>query len=263
MEVTEATYKVLAIPTTAGTGSEVTNGSVITNPETHEKTWIGHELIMPKVAIIDPELYKGAPKIVTAGCGMDVLAHAVESYVSNIATPFTDISSAEAIKLTMRYLPEVVANGNNMEAWEKMAWASTLAGFSITHVGAMLVHGMGHSLGGRLDMPHGIAMGLCLAPVIRFSWTGNIGKYAKLAELLGVDTYGLSLTEAAEASAEPIEKMLKLVDLDLKLSDFGLKKSMIEELLDDVFGYLKDFFLPPTPKTVTREDVKNLYLSIL
>jgi len=263
LDTTESTYKILAIPTTAGSSSEVTHGAVITNPDTFEKTWIASEFIMPKIAIVDPMLYISAPKIVTSGCGMDVLAHAVETFVSNTATPFSDLFSSEAIKITMQYLPKVVTNGNDINAREKMAFAATLVGFSTAHVGVILVHGMGHSLGGRLDMPHGIAMGLCLAPVIQFCSKSNIKKFAKLAELLGIEKKDLSEDELANSAAIPIKEMLKKIDLDLKLSDFGLNKNMIEILLDDIFGYLKDGFLPTTPRPVNRDDVRKLFMSIL
>ena len=119
------------------------------------------------------------PKQLTAATGMDALSHAIESYININATPFSDITAESCIRIISRFLPEAVANGANLAAREKMAWANTLAGRTIEHSGTVMVHAMGHVLGGRLNIDHGIAMALCLEPVLRYSWTSNIEKFAK------------------------------------------------------------------------------------
>lgn len=262
LEITDATYPVIAITTTSGTGSEVTKWAVVTNPKTYEKSFLESEYIVPKVAIVDPQLTLDLPKMLTASTGMDALSHAVESYININATPFSDMTAEQSIKIIAGYLPEAVANGHNLVAREKIAWANTLAGITIEHAGTTLVHAMGHVLGGRLAMGHGIAMALCLEPVVRYSWTSNIEKFAKLTEFLGKDTSGLTLKEAAEASSKAIKGLLMDVDLDIKLSDLGVKKDMIDEFVEDAFHYLTPM-IDAHPKTPTKEEVKELYLSIL
>jgi alcohol dehydrogenase len=262
LEITDKTYPVIAVTTTSGTGSEVTKWSVVTNPVTFEKSFLESEYIIPKIAIVDPELTLELPKRLTAATGMDALSHAIESYINVNATPFSDITAEESIRLISRYLPEAAANGNNIHAREKLAWANTLAGITIEHAGTTLVHAMGHVLGGRLDIDHSVAMALCLEPVLRYSWISNIKRFAKLSELLGENTKDLTLKESAKLASVTIKKLLQEVDLDISLSSLGVKKNMIEDFVEDIFRYLTPM-VNNHPKTPTKEDVKELYLSIL
>jgi len=262
LEITDATYPVVAVPTTSGTGSEVTKWAVVTNPETHEKSFLGSEFIVPKITIIDPELTLSLPKILTAGTGIDALSHAIESYINIESNPYSEIFAKEAIGIIARYLPEAVANGKNLSAREKMSWASTLSGLAITHVGTTLVHCMGHVLSGRFNLDHGITLAVSLEPVIRSSWTSNIEKFAKLTELLGEDISKLTLKKAAEASSGALKKLIKQIDLDITLTDLGVKKEAIDLLVEDVFKYTKGM-LDVHPKIFTRQEVKDLFLSIL
>ncbi len=262
LEITDACFPVIAVTTTSGTGSEVTKWSVVSNPKTFEKSFLESDHIIPKVAIVDPELTLGLPKQLTAATGMDALSHAIESFININSTPFSDMTAESSIRIIARYLPEAVANGNNLLAREKMAWANTLAGITIEHAGTTLVHAMGHVLGGRLDMDHGIAMALCLEPVLRYSWTSNIEKFAKLTEFLGEKTQNLTLKESAKAVPATVKRLLQEVDLDIKLSELGVKEKMIDELVEDAFNYLTPM-LEANPKMPGKEEVRELYLSIL
>ncbi len=262
LKITDVCFPVIAITTTSGTGSEVTKWSVVTNPETFEKSFLESEYIIPKIAIVDPDLTLNLPKMFTAATGMDALSHALESYININASPFSDIVAEEAIRLIARYLPEAVADGRNKKAREKMSWANNLAGISIEHSGTTLIHAMGHALGGRLNIDHGIAMAICMEPVVRFSWTSNIDKFARLTELLGGNTCGFTLKEAAQKCASTIKNILQEIDLDLRLTDLGVKKEMINDFVADVFNYLTPM-LEANPKIPTKEDLKELYLSIL
>ncbi|HAJ95571.1 MAG TPA: 1,3-propanediol dehydrogenase [Actinobacteria bacterium] len=262
LEITDACFPVIAITTTSGTGSEVTKWSVVSNSKTFEKSFLESDYIIPRVAIVDPELTLGLPRFLTAATGMDALSHALESYININANPFSDLTAEQSIRLIARYLPEAVANGNNLEAREKIAWANTLAGITIEHAGTTLIHAMGHVLGGRLNIDHGIAMALCMEPVVRYSWTSNIEKFAKLAEFMGEDVYGLTIKEAAKLAAPAIKKLLQEVGLDISLSDLGVKKEMIGDFVDDAFHYLGPM-LDAHSKIPTKDEVKELYLSIL
>jgi len=262
LDITESTYPVIAVPTTSGTGSEVTKWAVVTNPETFEKSFLGSEFIVPRVAIIDPELTLTLPKILTAGTGIDALSHAIESYININSNPYSELFAKEAIKIIARYLPEAVADGRNLIAREQMSWASTLSGLAITHVGTTLVHCMGHVLSGRLNLDHGITLAVCLEPVIKYSWTSNLEKFAKINELFEGNVSKLTIKEAAESSSEAVKKLIKQVDLDISLSNLGVKKDMVDSLVDDVFKYTKGM-LDVHPKIFAREEVKKLFLSIL
>ena len=262
LEITDATYPVIAVTTTSGTGSEVTKWAVVTNPGTYEKSFLESEYIVPKVAFVDPELTLELPKMITAATGMDALSHAIESYININATPFSDITAESSIRLISRYLPEAVANGSNLLARGNIAWANTLAGITIQHAGTTLVHAMGHVLGGRMNMDHGIAMALCLEPVLRYSWTSNIEKFARLTDFMGENTEGMTLKEKASSASIAVKKLLKEVDLDIRLSELGVKEKMIDTFVEDAFGYLSPM-LEANPKVPVKEEVKELYLSIL
>ncbi|MCL4377430.1 MAG: iron-containing alcohol dehydrogenase [Actinobacteria bacterium] len=262
LQVTNSTYPVIAVTTTSGTGSEVTKWAVVSNPVTYEKSFLESEYIIPKVAIVDPELTLGLPKQLTAATGMDALSHAIESYTNVNATPFSDITAESCIKIISRYLPEAVVNGTNIYAREKMSWANTLAGITIEHSGTTLVHAMGHVLGGRLNIDHGIAMALCLEPVIRYSWMSNIEKFAKLTEFLGVDTSSFTKKEAAKMASEVVKGLLIDVGLDIKLSALGVKKDMISVFVEDAFRYLTPM-LDASPRKPSKNDVIELYMSIM
>ena len=262
LKITEKTYPVIAVTTTSGTGSEVTKWAVVTNPISYEKSFLESEYIIPRVAIVDPELTLGLPKLLTASTGMDALSHSIESYININSTPFSDMTAEASIKIIARYLPEAVQDGSNLVAREKMAWANTLAGITIEHSGTNLVHAMGHVLGGRLNIDHGIAMALCLEPVINYSWTSNIEKFANLTEFLGKDISKLSQKKAAKMSSAVIKELMQEVGINMKLSDLGVKEDMIDTFVDDAFKYLSPM-LEASPKLPSKNEVKELYSSIL
>lgn len=262
LQITEKTYPVIAVTTTSGTGSEVTKWAVVTNPISYEKSFLESEYIIPRVAIVDPELTLGLPKLLTAATGMDALSHAIESYININSTPFSDITAEASIKIISRYLSEAVADGSNLIAREKMAWANTLAGITIEHAGTNLVHAMGHVLGGRLNIDHGIAMALCLEPVLKYSWTSNIEKFAKLTEFLGKDISRLTQEKAAKMSSVVIKELMQEIGINMKLSDLGVKEDMIETFVEDAFKYLSPM-IDASPKRPSKDKVKELYFSIL
>jgi alcohol dehydrogenase class IV len=262
LEITGSTLPIIAIPTTAGTGSEVTKWAVLTNPETYEKSFLGSNYIIPKIAIVDPELTKTLPPGLTASTGVDVLSHSIESYINLDATYFSELHAKEAMRIIARYLPEAVANGKNLIAREQVSWASTLAGIAITHVGTTLIHCIGHVIGGRAGVDHGVALAVCLEPVMEYSWTSNIEKFAVITGLMGENISGMTLKESAEFSSNAIKKFMQDINLDIKLTDLGIKKNMIDQLVDDIFKYTK-CMLDVHPKIFNREEIKNILLLAL
>ena len=177
----------LAINTTAGTASEMTRFCIITNTDTHVKMAIVDWRTTPNVAINDPLLMVGMPPALTAATGMDALTHAVEAYVSTIATPITDACALMAIKLIAAYLRPAVANGTNLEARDKMAYAEYLAGMAFNNASLGYVHAMAHQLGGFYNLPHGVCNAILLPEVCEFNKIACAKRFADIAVALGAN----------------------------------------------------------------------------
>ncbi|MFP3511159.1 iron-containing alcohol dehydrogenase [Peribacillus sp. SIMBA_075] len=187
----------ICIPTTSGTGSEVTTGSVITDTVTKQKEAILDIKLAPKLAILDPELTLTLPKSITAATGMDALTHAIEAYTSNIAEPISDALSLYAIELIAKYLPLAVENGTDLEARKNMLVASLIAGMAFDNADLGAVHAMAEPLGGLYDTPHGVANSIFLPHVFEFNIPSNLEKHAIVAEKLGANKEGKTTEEIA------------------------------------------------------------------
>jgi alcohol dehydrogenase len=173
--------RVYAVPTTAGTGSEVTVAAVISDPEKRAKMVVVDTRIVPKMAALDPNLMTGLPPAITAATGIDALTHAVESYVGNWKTPYSDGMALSAVGLIFENLPKAYRDGKDLVAREKMALASTYAGLAFTRANVGYVHAIAHQFGGRYHTPHGLANAIMLPHVLAFSMPAIIGPLAQLA----------------------------------------------------------------------------------
>ncbi len=195
----------VAVPTTAGTGSEVTLWAVITDHERKIKFNVGGTpLIGPHVALIDPELMLGLPPAVTAATGMDALSHAIECYTCDYHQPFNDSVALHAIELVGRWLRRAVEDGSDLEARTQMAHAATLGGMAYGTESAGAAHAMSQSAGGVHDCPHGALTARVLGPVCEFNAQADPERYARIAQGLGVDTSGLAPLDAALAGVEEL-----------------------------------------------------------
>jgi alcohol dehydrogenase class IV len=258
----DKTLPIVCIPTTAGTGSEVTHYSVLNNTKIREKSTIISEKIIPKVAIVDPELMCSMPPQLTAHTGIDALAHAIESYINVEANSFNKMVCLEAIRLVAAYLPEAVANGNNKEAREKMAWASTLGGVAIAHVGPTLPHAMGQAVGGFRNSPHGGSVSACLPKILEFSFVSNLKVFAEIAEAMDPTVRSLPLRERAEKCSELVKRLFKDIHCDVRFRDYGLKEEDIEKVTSIALtGYYFD--VDHHPKKTTADDIRRLYRECL
>ena len=222
-ELNKAIMPLVAVNTTAGTASEMTRFCIITDEDRHIKMAIVDWRVTPNVSINDPVLMLKKPQSLTANTGMDALTHAVEAYVSTIANPLTDSAAEKEFELIGENLRKVVANGSDYELREKMAYAQFLAGMAFNNASLGLVHGMAHQLGGFYDLPHGVCNAILLPHVTNFNKLAKPEKVAKMGELLGANTYGMNLMEAAD------EGIKAIIDL---ASDLGIPGSLKE--LDDV-----------------------------
>jgi alcohol dehydrogenase class IV len=196
---------IYAVPTTAGTGSEVTVAAVISDPENHAKLVIADTRIVPRLAALDPSLMTGLPGPITAATGMDALTHAIEAYIGHWGTDFTDRMALAAVSMIYENLPIAYTNGQDLGAREKMALASTYAGLAFTRANVGNVHAIAHRLGGLYHTPHGLANAIVLPRVLRFSSASCTGKLAALAVRAGVG-------KSEEPEAVLAEKFLDSVE---------------------------------------------------
>lgn len=246
----------IAINTTAGTASEMTSFAVITNSDIHVKMVFASARIPPAIAINDPALMVGLPGPLTASTGMDALTHAIEAYVAALANPVTDACAIAAIKLIAEYLPQAVANGSNLEARDKMAYAEYLAGMAFSNAGIGIVHAMAHQPGALLNKPHGVCNAILLPHGCTFNLIACPQRYADIAQAMGVDTTGLMPLEAAEKGVEAIRKLSAAVGIPVGLSEIGVKTSDIPALAENA---LKDICCLFNPRTIRLEDLTRLY----
>lgn len=258
----EGALPIVAITTTAGTGSEVTMFSVVTNKATKEKPGIGHECLFPAISIIDPELMVSVPKSVTRATGVDVLFHAMEAYLSKVATPLTDIYALESIKLVLDNLENALEDGSNIQSRANMAWANTLAGMAIVQASTVGIHGMGHPIGGHTNSAHGMTMAAIGKAFFDATYDGDIKRYSNMTKVLGYDCEGLSEEECASKCGEALENVLKRFGADISISELGVDESMISTLARDAFttmGGCMDVSL----KKLNVEDAIEIYRNSL
>ncbi|WP_299199706.1 iron-containing alcohol dehydrogenase [uncultured Amphritea sp.] len=250
----------IAVNTTAGTASEMTRFTIITNTSNHVKMAIVDWRVTPDVAINDPELMVDMPPALTAATGMDALTHAVEAYVSTAATPITDACALQAIRLIGQYLRKAVARGDNMEARDKMAYAEYLAGMAFNNASLGYVHAMAHQLGGFYNLPHGVCNALLLPHVCRVNMIAATERFADIADALGEVTDGLSERDAALLAIDAIETLGQDVGIPRTLSELGVKDDDIETM---VANAQKDVCRLTNPRTLKDAEVAAIYRAAL
>jgi alcohol dehydrogenase len=251
---------VVAVPTTAGTGSETNMFGVVTEPKLGRKILIAHPSVMPQAIFLDPELGVGAPREVTATCGMDVLTHAIEAFTSNRNNPYADALALRAIAMTGGYLPRAFDDGSDLEARSQMLLASHFAGLAFSSSGLGICHAMGHPLSARLGAAHGQTLATLLPHVMRFNLDVCEARYAEVAEALGSATSGQSPRERALAAISAVETLRAKVGCDRSGSELGVREDMIPTLIEDAFA---DVLMLTTPRSPQAADVDALYRAVL
>jgi alcohol dehydrogenase len=217
----------LAINTTAGTASEMTRFCIITDTSRKVKMAIVDWRCTPNIAIDDPLLMVGMPPDLTAATGMDALTHAVEAYVSNVATPMTDTCALKAIELVFEALRPAVANGQDMEARDKMCYAQYLAGMAFNNASLGHVHAMAHQLGGYYDLPHGVCNAILLPHVERFNLVARVDRFVDMARVMGEKVEHLSRRDAAEQALKAIRQLSEDIGIPSGLRELGVKEEDI------------------------------------
>ena len=222
---------VIAVSTTSGTGSQVTQVAVITNTQARDKSALYNNILYPQVCIVDPELMTSVPKFVTATTGFDVLCHAFESTINPGTGAYVDLLAWEAISIVVEYLPKVLADLEDIEARGKMAYADILAGLCIANAGVTLPHGMGMAISGMYPhVAHGESLAIVYPACLAFTWEAAIPQFSRLARALNHNWDSVSDQEAASKSTEEIIQFLKENGLYKTLKEVNMPESEIEAL---------------------------------
>jgi alcohol dehydrogenase class IV len=255
-EPTEKTLPVVSITTTSGTGSQVTQVSVITNPALRDKSALYHPRCFPEVCIVDPELMLTVPKQVTAPTGFDVFCHAFESTIHPGSGAYIDLLAWEAISIVASTLPHLLENLDDVEAREKMAWADTLAGLCIASAGVTLPHGMGMAIGGMYPhVAHGESLAIVYPACTEFTWEHAKAQYGKMAKILNPDLSCMDDDGAAAQSREAVDYFLRRIGMSKKLRDFNMPEEEIETLAKQCM-VLPDY--KGNPRVTTEEEMLEL-----
>lgn len=249
--------KKILIPTTSGTGSEMTRVFVIKDEKENAKKVVSSFYALSDIAIVDPLLTLTMPPQVTAETGMDALVHLIETYVSLNATPFSDILAEKPIQWIARYLPVAWAKGSNLEARYFMSLAATMGGMAFASGGLGVVHALAYSIGTEYHLSHGRSNAIMLPHGMRYNLSGNAEKYVAIAAFMGKNIQGLSTLEAALLSVEAVEKLLTTLQISFHLRDYGIPKGGIPKLVEGGMKFSRLFI--PNPRDLKEEDVRNLY----
>ena len=253
---TSKTLPVVAVATTSGTGSHVTQVAVVTNPAEKNKSALYHPLLYPGAALVDPELMVTLPAKVTAATGFDVFAHAFESYIHPGGSPYTDMMALEALRLVARFLPAAVKNGKDLDAREGMAWADTLAGLCIANAGVTLPHGIGMAIGGLYPhVAHGEALAVVYPAILDYTCRIAPEKFAAVGRILDPRLAGAKGVRAADGASAAIKRFIKKIGMGLRLRDLRVPKAELEALARQSL-VLPDF--KNHPRLATLADIERI-----
>jgi alcohol dehydrogenase class IV len=262
----------VCVPTTAGTGSEVSAASVLTDSDNHIKVGVLSNYLRPRVALVDPLLTVSCPPKVTADSGIDALTHAIEAYtaVDNATFPLPpgersvyqgrhpvgDMLAEKAIALIGSHLRRAVANGNDLEAREGMALGATLAGLAFSNVGVAVVHALEYPVGGATHCSHGAGNGLLLPFVMRFNLPARQRELAAVARLLGEDVAGLDEGRAAERAVAAVQQLRRDIGIPRRLRDLGVAEGQLRPFAEKAFAVKR--ILRVNPRPVTADDLEGI-----
>lgn len=251
----------LAIPTTAGTGSEVTPIAILSDEHEKLKKGIVSSYLFPAVALLDPELTLGLPPQVTVATGMDALIHAVESFTSVNATTITDMQAVQAMKIIFNNIRVAYCSGENLAARAAMLEGALLAGIAFANAGVTAVHAFAYPIGAEYHIPHGVANSIMLNPVMEFNMLGNLPKFAQMAAIFGQPVDGLSERDAALQALRALKDLSADLNVPAHLTEFGVKEQDIPDLAEGVMKVTR--LLANNPRKMTLKDAVAIYQKAL
>lgn len=254
---------VIAVPTTAGTGSEATLVTIITDTSTDVKMLIMSPYLMPAAAIVDPLLTLKCPRGITSSTGLDALTHAIEAYVSVKAQPMSDVLALSAVSLINKFLPRAWANPDDLEARRQTHFGALQAGMAFTNSSVALVHGMSRPIGANFHVPHGVSNAALLGIVTDFSLIGAPERYARLAEAMDLPIAGLSVVQSAQMCADRTKELIEQLKIP-SLSELGVSKEKLEPVVHKMTEDAIASGSPGNnPRKATKEEIVDLYFKAL
>lgn len=247
----------IAIPTTAGTGSEVTNVAIFSDKQAQLKKGIVSDYLLPDVALVSPTMTLTCPRSVTAASGVDALVHAIESYLSVNASPITDALALGAIKLISKALPKAYANPANLQAREDMATASLMAGMAFGNAGVGAVHALAYPLGGRFNIAHGVSNALLLPYVMAWNKMACVERFRDIAEAMGLRVVHLSDKDAADQAVQAMTDLCVAVDIPRGMRSFNVPEDAIPAMAEEASKI--DRLMRNNPRKLTAADIEQIY----
>lgn len=257
LKVKKPTLPFFAVPTTSGTGSEMTNAAVISETKTHEKKFVVDPKLLPRAAALDPTLIRSLPAHITASTGMDALTHAIEAYTSKNQFPDAQRDAELAIKLLLKHLPRVYENGDDLESREFVALASFLAGYAFNKSGLGYVHAISHQISAYYNTPHGLANAVILPRVLRFNQEKCAERFAKLERIIDATSSG-STESLAATFIERIDQLSETLAIPSGLEE--IQESDHPSIAKSALKEARKFYA--VPRTMNQSQCKNLLQSI-
>ena len=259
--VRQAGLPTILIPTTAGTGSEVTPNALFYVPARRNKEAIVSPFLVPQIALVDPALTLSLPPHITAATGVDALCHGIESFTASNATPLSMPFATEAIRLIAKHLRQAVIRGDDLASREGMALASLYAAISLANSGTNAVHALAYPLQGLNRITHGIANSLLLPYVLEFNLLGDLERFARVTELMGQPTGHLSLRDAAGECERLCRQLADDVGIPKRMRDVGIQRAQLDDLVEGAWAVQR--LLRNNPRAIDREDIRRIYESAL
>ncbi|KJD34326.1 alcohol dehydrogenase [Tamlana nanhaiensis] len=254
------TINLICVPTTSGTGSEVSPNAILLNEETQAKSGIISPFLVPDACYLDPVLTISLPAKLTAETGIDALSHCIEAYTNKFAHPMVDVYALKGIKLISENLKKAYDNGNDIEARSALLLGSMYGGLCLGPVNTAAVHALSYGLGGKFHITHGLSNAMLMPEVLRFNLSANTKRHAEVALAMGVKNEGTDEIIAL-AGINQIEALSKACNIPQKLTDIGVAEHDIPELADIAMKVTR--LLKNNPKEVTREDAIEIYKKLL
>lgn len=246
----------ICIPTTSGTASEVSQFAIVLDEHRKVKIAIVSKAVVPDVGLVDPEITLTMDQWLTACTGLDALTHAIEAFVSNASSPITDLHALEAVRLIWRNLPQLLENPNDLSCRAQVLMGSLQAGLAFSNAILGAVHAMAHSLGGYLDLPHGVCNAILLGPVSAYNFPACSEKFRQISQVMDVSQVGLSDETAGDVFAAAIAAFRRRLGVSQSLRELGVKPTDIPALAANA---LKDACLATNPRNLTQRELEELY----